>query len=131
MANVTKELQEALKMDEKIKEVFFDDKGDFHFHKHKVLVHSHKDGISTGAKEVEALPGSKRSILKIKSKDGRKVIDKQVNVSFTPIAEVMTREQVLSAKVSGLTMEQEESILAQAEAIKLQRAGKKETKKDK
>lgn len=121
MIKITKELQALVKKNTKIKKIFFDADGNHYFMAHKITVHEvDGDGFSTKSKEVESLPGAKKEAVKI-IVDGRKgkVIDKFVNVHFTPVDYEMTREQVLSAKPTVQSMSDDEKleILTKASAI--------------
>lgn len=121
MTKITKELQDLVRKNTKIKKVFFDDAGKHYFMAHKITVHEvDNDGFSTGSKEVESLPGAKKEAIKI-IVDGRKgkVIDKFVNVHFTPVYSEMTREQILLAKpmLQSMTDDEKLEILSKASAI--------------
>lgn len=121
MTKITKELQDLVFKNTKIKNIYFDAEGKHYFTAHKIIVHEvDNDGFSTKAKEVECLPGAKKEAVKIVI-DGRKgkVIDKFVNVHYTPVYSEMTRAQILAAKPTTASMTDDEKleVLAKASAI--------------
>ena len=140
MAKISKELQDTVKKNPNIKEVYFSAEGDHYFHKHvDVEVHSHDADMKwTKSEKKESLPGGvEYSILRVKV--GKSERDKKLITSVMPVGETMTREDVLSAVPSlpGLSPEEKQKILSQAAAIyeeqrasEIISAGQKRAKKD-
>lgn len=120
---ITTELQETLKKNPKIKEVYFNEEGEHFFNKHTVMVHSvdEESGFSTGTQEVQSLPGVVRGLIKVPVHINKRkeMKDALVNVSYEPIAATFSREDVLNSKaVSKILNEKEQlAILSQAANI--------------
>lgn len=98
---ITKDLQDTVKNNPKIKEVYFDEQGNHSFHKHIVELHEVDDhNFSTKVTKVESMPGSRLGVVKIKypTNNGVKIVDKRVNVAVNPVAITVTREEILAAQ---------------------------------
>lgn len=125
---VTTELQDAVRSNPKIKNVFFDKDNNHYFTKHSVEVHT-DDGRGFSdpklIKTVDSLPGVKSGILQVKQPNG-KIISKRVYTGYQAIEETMSREDVLAAKPvanANLTERDEDNIIRQAQEILKKRAG--------
>ena len=97
---VTKALHQTLKYNPKIKEVYFNEDGDFFFKKHKVKIHHYdpENLISSGVEDVESLPGVSKTAVRVKTVTNG-VAQYQfslVNTDHKPIAATFTREEILS-----------------------------------
>lgn len=116
---VSKELQNTVKANPLIQEVYFDEDGNHFFRKHKATIYTDNGhGLSEKAgKEVDCL-GTKDGILKIKQPNGV-VIDKKVHTSYIAIKETMSREDLLNAVpvLKELSDKEENDILAKAAEI--------------
>lgn len=121
MAKVTKELQDLVRKNTKIKEVYFDKDDNHFFSMHQIEVHeTDGDGYSKKVTKVDALPGVKKEAVKIITDPKRgKVIDKMVNTEYVPVHSKMSREQILKATPALRSMSDTEKldILAKASAI--------------
>ena len=108
---VTKDLQDTVRSHPNIQEVYFDSEGNHYFQKHKIILHEDDgEGVSKGSKEVEALPGSKMGILKVKQGNSKQLRDQRVNVECNEIAVTMTRSEVLKAKAVERKMSDKEQL---------------------
>jgi len=119
---ITKELQDTLLLNPKIKTVFFDRNGKHYFYAHKIQLH-HVDeyNVSSGIEEVLACPGARRGLIKVNHKvNGKPVLkDALVNISCEQVVLQMSREQILAEKpVYKSTSEKEQlEILRRAAEI--------------
>ncbi len=116
---ITKELQETVRRNPLLKEVHFDENGNHSFMKHTIKVHKTDDqGFSKGVKEVEAMPGAKKNIVKIIGNN--KVMKEHfVNTEYTPVAATLTREEILSANAVGKSLSEKEKIEILAKAAEI------------
>lgn len=121
MQKVTKELQDVVKKNKQLKAVYFDENGNHYFAKHLIEVHeTDESGYSTKVTKVEALPGAKKSVVKIIiDPKKQKVIDKYVNTDYVPVHDTMTREEILKATpvYRAFSDEKKIEILRQAASI--------------
>lgn len=120
---VTKDLQETVKKNKNIQNIYFDEMGNHYFNTHEVEVHDVDDrGFSKSAKKVTALPGVKFGIAKVKNAMG-KIIDKRVNVEYTPVAAEFTREEILSAKPVANARTEKEKLEIMSAASEIAKGG--------
>ena len=121
---ITVDLQETVRANPNIKEVYFAENGDHFFVKHEIEVHDiDDDGISAGTRKVECLPGAKLGLVKVPVKINKQTVmkDKFVNTDWTEIAMTVSREDILKARAVGKnrsTKEQLEILQAAAEIAK-------------
>jgi len=122
---ITRALQNTLLANPKIKEVYFNEDGDFFFQKFKLEVHEidEETGMSKGSQHVETLPGAVKGLVKIKTVINRipTYKDAFVNIAYNPIAITLTRDEILASQaVSDRKTEKEklEILTAAAEIAK-------------
>lgn len=119
---ITAGLQSTVKSIKQIKEVYFDESGNFHFVKHSIKLHTVDDSNhTTHIEDVDCLPGAKLGIIMIKVPKNGGVEWKPAkrNIECTPIAVTLTREEVLKATpvMNSKTEAEELEILKQAAEI--------------
>ena len=118
---LTRAIQDVVKKEKRIKNVFFDEFGNVYFTKHEVTVHEiDENGYSVKASKVDALPGVTMGLCKLKDPSKRNAFkDAKVCVGYKAIAFTMTREEALAATpVSNKKTEKEKlEILAAAAEI--------------
>lgn len=119
---ITRSLQETVRENPNIKEVYFNEEGGHYFNKHTIDLHEiDGNNVSQGTTKVECLPGAVKGLVKVGRKvNGRvELKDALANVEYEPIAATMSREEVLSADAVSdiLTEKQKLEILTRASEI--------------
>ena len=107
---ITKGLQNVVSKNELIKEVYFDEDGNYYFNKYEVVLHTaDKRHNSTGVKKVISLGGTKQSVLHVTAPDGS-TSDKKVITSCKEIYATYSRKEILDAQVSEEEMNPAEEL---------------------
>jgi hypothetical protein len=119
---VTRSLQETLKKNPLIKEVHFDEDGNYFFNKYTVKIHTTNDMnqvVNVGEKE--SLPGARRAVvMEKKTLNGIPTYKPAMrNVEYRPISASFSREDILKATPTPdkKTEQEKLEILRQASEI--------------
>ena len=117
---VTKGLQDALKKNPLIENVYFNEEGEHYFMKHKIKLHKTNSlNQVVSIDEVECLPGAKMEIVMLKQivNGGVQWKPARRNTSCVFVAAEFSREDILNATpVSDIKTEKEKLEILQAAA---------------
>ena len=127
---ISKELQETVKCNPLIKEVYFDRNGKAYFTKHNIEVHTADEfGVSIGSDNIEACPGAKRGLIKVHHfRSGRKeLVDAFVNISAEPVTYTMTRKEVMESTPTATDLSEKKQLEILKQASEIAKSGNYDT----